>query len=168
MVQLLSIFRLFSTAWTAARQASLSFTIYRHLLKLMFIELVMPFLILWLRESYFLCPQPTFCRFVHLGSSCRVICILRNLIFGAAYGQQQTCPSFSSLSDEHTYDLWTPCSQLIGLFIRPTYAQLRLLRPSPASLGRKPPSPHPAHLDPDPLTPRTLSSLFPSFVLRQP
>ena len=42
VVQLLSGVRLFVTPWTAARQASLSFTISRSLLKLMSIESVMP------------------------------------------------------------------------------------------------------------------------------
>ena len=42
VVQLLSRVRLFAIPWTAARQASLSFTISRSLLKLMSIELVMP------------------------------------------------------------------------------------------------------------------------------
>ena len=42
MVQLLSLVRLFLTPWTAAHQASLSFTISRSLLKLMSIESVMP------------------------------------------------------------------------------------------------------------------------------
>ena len=41
-VQSLSCVRLFVTPWTAARQASLSITNSRSLLKLMFIELVMP------------------------------------------------------------------------------------------------------------------------------
>ena len=41
-VQLLSRVRLFATPWTAACQASLSITNSRSLLKLMFIELVMP------------------------------------------------------------------------------------------------------------------------------
>ena len=41
-VQLLSRVRLFATPWTAARQASLSFTISRSLLSLMSIESVMP------------------------------------------------------------------------------------------------------------------------------
>ena len=41
-VQLLSCVQLFVTAWTAARQASLSITNSRSLPKLMFIELVMP------------------------------------------------------------------------------------------------------------------------------
>ena len=41
-VQLLSHVQLFVTPWTAACQASLSFTISRSLLKLMFIESVMP------------------------------------------------------------------------------------------------------------------------------
>ena len=41
-VQLLSRVRLFATLWTAPRQASLSFTISRSLLRLMSIELVMP------------------------------------------------------------------------------------------------------------------------------
>ena len=40
-VQSLSHIRLFATPWTAARQASLSFTISQGLLKLMFIESVM-------------------------------------------------------------------------------------------------------------------------------
>ena len=41
-VQPLSCVRLFATPWTAARQASLSFTISRSLLKLISIESVMP------------------------------------------------------------------------------------------------------------------------------
>ena len=41
-VQLLSHVQLFVTPWTAAHQASLSFTISRNLLKLMSIELMMP------------------------------------------------------------------------------------------------------------------------------
>ena len=40
--QLLSRVQLFATPWTAARQASLSFTIFQSLLKLMSIESVMP------------------------------------------------------------------------------------------------------------------------------
>ena len=42
VVQLLSYGQLFVTPWTAAHQASLSFTISQSLLKLMSIELVMP------------------------------------------------------------------------------------------------------------------------------
>ena len=42
VVQLLSCVQLFATPWTAACQASLSFTISWSLLKLMFIELMMP------------------------------------------------------------------------------------------------------------------------------
>ena len=42
VVQLLSYVRLFVTPSTAARQASLSFTISQSLLKLMSVELVMP------------------------------------------------------------------------------------------------------------------------------
>ena len=41
-VQLLSRVQLFATPWTAAHQASLSFTISKSLLKLMSIQLVMP------------------------------------------------------------------------------------------------------------------------------
>ena len=41
-VQSLSHIRLFVTPWTAAQQVSLSFTISQSLLKLMFIDLVMP------------------------------------------------------------------------------------------------------------------------------
>ena len=43
VIQLLSRVQLFATPGTAARQASLSFTISQSLLKLMSIELVMPF-----------------------------------------------------------------------------------------------------------------------------
>ena len=43
VVQLLSCVHLFATPWTAASQASLSFTISQSLLKLMSIESVMPF-----------------------------------------------------------------------------------------------------------------------------
>ena len=42
VAQSLSHFRPFATPWTAARQASLSFTISQSLLKLMSIESVMP------------------------------------------------------------------------------------------------------------------------------
>ena len=42
VVQSLSCVRLFVTPWTAAHQASLSFTISQSLLKLLSIELVMP------------------------------------------------------------------------------------------------------------------------------
>ena len=42
VVQLLSHIQLFATPWTAAHQSSLSFTTSWSLLKLMFIELVMP------------------------------------------------------------------------------------------------------------------------------
>ena len=42
VVQPLSHVQLFETPWTAARQASLSFTISQSLLKLMSIESVMP------------------------------------------------------------------------------------------------------------------------------
>ena len=42
VIQLLSCIWLFATPWTTARQASLSFTISLSLLKLMFIESVMP------------------------------------------------------------------------------------------------------------------------------
>ena len=42
VVQSLSRVRLFGTPWTAARQASLSFTASQDLLKLMPIELMMP------------------------------------------------------------------------------------------------------------------------------
>ena len=42
VVQSLGHVRLFATPWTAAHQASLSFTISQSLLKLMSIELVMP------------------------------------------------------------------------------------------------------------------------------
>ena len=41
-VQLLSRVQLFVTLWTAARQASLSFTTFQSLLKLMSIQSVMP------------------------------------------------------------------------------------------------------------------------------
>ena len=42
LVQLLTHVRLFATSWTAARQPTLSFTIFQSLLKFMSIELVMP------------------------------------------------------------------------------------------------------------------------------
>ena len=43
VVQLLSHVQLFATSWTVERQASLSFTISQSLLKLISIELMMPF-----------------------------------------------------------------------------------------------------------------------------
>ena len=54
VVQSLSHVRLFATPWTVARQASLSLTISQSLLKLMFIELVIPFNLLVLCHPLFL------------------------------------------------------------------------------------------------------------------
>ena len=56
-VQLLSHVRLFATPWTAARQASLSITNSRSLLKLMSIESVMPSNYLTLCHALFLPPS---------------------------------------------------------------------------------------------------------------
>ena len=55
--QLLSHVRLFATPWTAARQASLSFTISWSLLRLMSIESVMPSNHLILCYTFSFCPQ---------------------------------------------------------------------------------------------------------------
>jgi len=57
VVQSFSPVQLFATSWTAARQASLSFTISQSLLKLMSIELMMPFNHLILCRSLFLLPS---------------------------------------------------------------------------------------------------------------
>ena len=57
VVQLLSHVRLFVTPWTAARQASLSFSISQSLLKLMSIESVMPSNHLILCRSLLLLPS---------------------------------------------------------------------------------------------------------------
>ena len=56
-VQLLNHVYLFATPWTTTRQASLSFTISRSLLKLMFFESVMPFNHLILYCPLFLLPS---------------------------------------------------------------------------------------------------------------
>ena len=58
-VRLLSHVRLFSTPWTAARQASLSITNAWSLLKLMSIELVMP------SNHLTLCIYLTLCIHIH-------------------------------------------------------------------------------------------------------
>ena len=57
VVQLLSCVQLFATQWTAARQASLSFTISQSLLKLMSIELVIPSNHLVLCRPFLLLPS---------------------------------------------------------------------------------------------------------------
>ena len=57
VVQSLSCVGLFETPWTAAHQASLSFTIFQTLLKLMSIESAMPSNHLILCHSFFSCPQ---------------------------------------------------------------------------------------------------------------
>jgi len=57
VVQSLSLVQFFVTPWIAARQASLSFTISRSLLKLMSIELVMPSNHLILCRPFSSCPQ---------------------------------------------------------------------------------------------------------------
>ena len=56
-VQLLSCVRLYATPWTAARQASLSITNSRSLLKLMSIESVMPSSHLILYSPHLLLPS---------------------------------------------------------------------------------------------------------------
>ena len=53
VVQLLSCVPLFATPWTPMQQAPLSFTVSWSLLKLMFIELVMPFNHLILLPTFF-------------------------------------------------------------------------------------------------------------------
>ena len=72
-VQSLSRVRLFATPWTAARQASLSFTISWSLLKLMSIKLVMPSNHLVLCAPLFLLPSvfPS----IRVFSSASVLCI---------------------------------------------------------------------------------------------
>ena len=57
VIQLLSCVRLFATSWTAAHQASLSFTSSLSLLKLMSIESVMPSNHLILCHPLFLLPS---------------------------------------------------------------------------------------------------------------
>ena len=57
VVQLLSHVRLFVSPWSAARQATLSFTISLNLLKLMFIELTMPSTISSSVAPFLSCPQ---------------------------------------------------------------------------------------------------------------
>ena len=57
IVQSLSHVQLFVTPWTAARQASLSFTISRSLLKFMFIKSVMPSNRLILCHPFLLLPS---------------------------------------------------------------------------------------------------------------
>ena len=57
VVQSLSHVQLFVTPWTAARQASLSFTVSLSLLKLMSIESVMPFKHLILCRPLLLLPS---------------------------------------------------------------------------------------------------------------
>ena len=57
VVQSLSHVQLFVTAWSAARQASLSFTLSRSLLKLMSVELVMPSNHVILCAPFSSCPQ---------------------------------------------------------------------------------------------------------------
>ena len=57
VVQLLSSVQLFLSSWTAAHQASLSFTVSWSLLQLVSIELVMPFHHLLFVVPYSFCPQ---------------------------------------------------------------------------------------------------------------
>ena len=57
VVQLLSHVRLFASPWTAALQASLTFTISQSLLKLMYIESVMPSNHLISVILFFSCPE---------------------------------------------------------------------------------------------------------------
>ena len=73
-VQLLSRVRLFVTPWTAARQASLSITNSRSLLKLMSIESVMPSNHLILRRPLLLLPSVF--RSIRVFSNESVLCIM--------------------------------------------------------------------------------------------
>ena len=57
VVQLLNCVQLFATSWTAAHQASMSFTVSQSLLKFMSIELVMPSNHLILCRPFSSCPQ---------------------------------------------------------------------------------------------------------------
>ena len=61
-VQSLSCVRLFATPWTAAHQASLSITTSQSLLKLMYIESVMPF-------NYLILHHPRFTTQIYKGFS---------------------------------------------------------------------------------------------------
>ena len=72
VVQSLSRVWLFATLWTAARQASLSSTISRSLLKLVFIELVMPSNHLILYHRFFFLPStfPSIKVFSNLSAFC--------------------------------------------------------------------------------------------------
>ena len=82
-VQSLSHVRLFETPWTAAHEASLSFTIAQSLLKLMSIESVMPF------NQLALCDGPY--------SVCGV-CFALNLNKSVSY--LSLCLSLNSFCDE--------------------------------------------------------------------
>ena len=77
-VQLLSHVPLFATLWTAARQASLSFTISQSLLKLMSIESMMPSNYLILSRHLLLLPSifPLQGLFQWVGSSYQVAKVL--------------------------------------------------------------------------------------------
>ena len=78
VVQLLSCVRLLATPWTAARQASLSFTIPWSLLRLMSVESVMPSNHLILCHPLLLLPStfPSISHFWWVGSSHQVAKIL--------------------------------------------------------------------------------------------
>ena len=88
VVQSLSRVRLFATPWTTARQASLSFTISRSLLKLMSIESVMPSHHLIPCHSPFLLPSifPS----IRVFSNEPALCILWPKYWSFSFS---TCPS---------------------------------------------------------------------------
>ena len=75
--------RLFVTLWTAARQDSLSFTIFWSLLKLMFIELVMPSNHLVLCYPLLLLPSifPCIMDWFKIGKGVHQGCILSPCLF---------------------------------------------------------------------------------------
>ena len=105
VVQLLSHVRLFATPWTAAHQASLSFTISQSLLKLMSIESVMP------SNHLILC-----CPLLLLPSIFSNIRVFSNEL-APCIGWLKDCSFSFSISPSKEYSGWIPLRiDWFGLF----------------------------------------------------
>ena len=106
VVQSLSRVQLFATPWTAAHQASLSFTISQSLLKLIFFELVMPFSHLSLCYSLLPLPSifPSISLFQPVGSLHQVAKVLELQL------QHQSFQWIFWVDVHYNWLVWPPCS----------------------------------------------------------
>ena len=105
VVQSLSCVQLFATSWTAARHASLSFTISQSLLKLMSIESVMPSNHLILCHPLLL---PSIFPRIRVFSNESVLCIRWPKYWSSSFSINPSNEYSEFIS--FTMTVWSPCS----------------------------------------------------------